>query len=93
MQSLTLQIQLDPKKERVCIRCLKVFRRKRYISDYNWEHAHKICSRECYGPWSDHRNGLHLRYRQHLYVCSTCGCEVIGNKKDLLKHKHERHAY
>ena len=88
-----IELKLLPPNQRYCLRCGKLFTRKRYISNYKWETAHKLCSRACCGNWADHRNGIHLRYRQHLFQCSTCHCEIIGNKGDLKKHKQEVHSY
>lgn len=87
------QIKLLSPNERICLRCRKVFRRKPGISNRVWNLAYRLCSTDCRGAMTDHKNPQRLPWGQNIFQCNVCGCGVIGNKKDLKRHKHEQHSH
>ena len=95
MSSLTLEqpLKLLGSNYRICLRCRKLFKRRPGISNHRWNIRHKMCSVGCVGADTDHKNGIRLRLGQHLFQCNVCGCEVVGNKKDMKKHKYEQHGH
>lgn len=90
MQSLITQV-LNPRFERRCIKCGKIFRKKAYVSVRAWEEKHKLCSRECVS-FSANR-GVREHHNKFWFKCAICGAEILGRKRDLKQHKHDQHAH
>ena len=83
------QIKLLSPNERICLRCHKIFKRKPGITNRVWNLAHRMCSTDCHGAMTDHKNSERLPWGQNLFNCNVCGSVIIGNKKQLKKHKNE----
>jgi len=87
------KVKLLEPNQRICLRCRKIFQRKPGISDRLWRIGHKMCSIDCLGAMTDHKNGKRQPSGQNLFHCNVCGIEIIGKKQDLKKHKYDVHGH